>query len=337
MKRLITTRTKGFDINKLDGNPILIKSFNACVIDKVKLDELNKICNKNGHVSVLKAQHLDDVKGTGFLAGYMSTFNNKDLMNDVIRQGAFKKTLKERTPRVLFNHDQGVPIGKIIDAFEDDIGLFAIIQLNLDVQAAKDVFSHFEFGALDSFSIGFELLRFELIEGDDDDNFLFAFDIFEVRLFEVSAVAIPANDEAVVLEIKKVIDENFKSDIESINKDIEKSDSLSDLINTLTALVNETKATEENIADIFISQLKVKNEISDIFIEQLSDTPDPKGIQEDHLSTLQAAQGHSESNTDTPTENGHLLDDKDKAELSEALDELQILFDHLEENKNVKT
>jgi len=273
-------------------NPILTKSFNAKILDINEIDELFE--SKKGIKNIEKAKVLDNIEGKGFIAGYLSYFNNVDLDGDIIRPGAFTKTLKERTPKVLFNHNKNIPIGKIIEVFEDSKGLFAIIELNLEVQAAKDVYSHLKFGALDSFSIGFKLTRFELLENNDGS---ISFDILEVKLFEASVVAIPANEQAIVTEIKDKIDESFKSKTEEINKVIKSTETIDDLIKVLTALVDEKKSIKNDITD----------EIVDIFIDGLNDTPD--SVLKNHLSDKQAAEGQmTKTNTPLNIEDEHLLD-----------------------------
>ena len=43
--------------------------------------------------------------------GLASTFGNTDLVNDVIEPGAFRQSLKERIPTLLFAHSSFEPIG----------------------------------------------------------------------------------------------------------------------------------------------------------------------------------------------------------------------------------
>ena len=147
--------------------------------------------------SLVKADY--SANDPGLLTGYFSTFDNADSVGDVIRKGAFTKTLKERKPRVLWYHDPTQPIGVVVDAWEDQKGLFGVIKLNLDTQKGLETYNLYKSGAMDSFSIGFQLEKFEVISTKNGDK---AYDIKEVRLFEVSAVTFPANDQAVVSEVK---------------------------------------------------------------------------------------------------------------------------------------
>lgn len=239
------------DVRVIDGKYILVKSFNFWPLSDEDREVLKSRNDDTGEEFLVKARKLKNFDGDGFLAGYMSTFGNKDIVGDVFFKGAFKKTLKERTVRVLFNHDSEFVIGKIIEAKEDKKGLFAIIQLNLDTQIARDVYSNFKFEAIDSFSIGFHLVKFEVRE--DDDFPWEAYDIKEVKLLEVSAVAIPANDQAMVTEIKEIEDDMLKDTTQSINKTIE-DDTEDDLVDILKALVEERKSNDAEIYDFLLEQ-----------------------------------------------------------------------------------
>ena len=63
-----------------------------------------------------------DTDDDGSFEGYASVFNNKDLGNDVIRQGAFTKTItgrKASSIKLLYQHKTDEPIG-VIDSLEED-------------------------------------------------------------------------------------------------------------------------------------------------------------------------------------------------------------------------
>lgn len=144
-----------------------------------------------------KALHEDDDVFT--IEGFAATFNNKDLGDDIIMPGAFTESLAKRRPRFLSQHDTRAPIGAIVEAKENDIGLFIKAVMPKDLQLAKDVFSLLKIGALDSFSIGFSVKDFEI--RDDGVRLL-----KQVELFEASIVTIPMNPEARVVGFKSIQD-----------------------------------------------------------------------------------------------------------------------------------
>ncbi len=80
----------------------------------------------------------------GRITAYASTFGNVYDVGwgekEVMEKGAFAKTLKERKGRpILWQHNPAQPIGVELSATEDDKGLLVEVQLNLDVQLAREV------------------------------------------------------------------------------------------------------------------------------------------------------------------------------------------------------
>lgn len=184
-----------------------------------------------------------DAEDEGLLAGYFSTFNNADCMGDIIRKGAFTKTLKERKPRVLWYHDAKQPIGVVVDAWEDSKGLFGVIKLNMDTQKGRETFALYKSGAMDSFSIGFQLEKYEIYTNSDGHK---SFDIKEVRLIEVSAVTFPANDQAVVTEVKDHYEEQLNEAINQV--EAEKGDDFGAYLDNLLEVVKNEKPSTKLMA-----------------------------------------------------------------------------------------
>ena len=68
---------------------------------------------------------LDADEKNGIVKGYGSYFDNKDSDSDIIRRGAYQKTIKENGERVkyLYQHNMNQPIGKMKELYEDEKGL----------------------------------------------------------------------------------------------------------------------------------------------------------------------------------------------------------------------
>lgn len=134
----------------------------------------------------------------GFFYGYASVFDTKDDQGDLIKKGAFFKTLlkwqqKQDMPKLLWSHDWGSPIGKIHRIYEDEYGLFVQAQLALDVQKAKEARALVDSGAIKGLSVGFKAKSVK------SDKLKQCRVIEDVELYEVSLVALPANSGAVVM------------------------------------------------------------------------------------------------------------------------------------------
>lgn len=234
------------------SKPLFGDTFRVKLVDLKELTDL-----KANATTVLKDDLPED--GEGYLAGYFSTFNNKDRVGDVIRAGAFTKTLKERKPKVLYYHDPTRPIGVVVDAWEDQKGLYGVIKLNIDTQLGKETYNLYKSGAMDSFSIGFQLEKYEVIT---DKNGYKAFDIKEVRLMEVSAVTFPANELAVVTAVKEHYDELCDINNKNVQDAVQSSNSIDELIQALT-LAKQTPVSDEEVASFFFEDLEVKSVPSD--------------------------------------------------------------------------
>ena len=148
---------------------------------------------------------VDEEKGT--IAGYGSVFGVEDWYSDIVMPGAFKRTLKERgLPKMLWQHSSREPLGIWTEAREDEKGLWLEGQLAMKTQRGQDAYELLKMGALDGLSIGFST---KVAEYDDKKHIR---KLLDVELFEVSPVTFPANEEALVEEVRAVLDnpKNFE-------------------------------------------------------------------------------------------------------------------------------
>lgn len=136
----------------------------------------------------------------GSFEGYASTFGNRDHAGDVIVPGAFTKTLADNgLPKLFLGHDWSLTIGKIEHAQEDSKGLYISGRLNLAQTIGKDTYEAFKAGEMDSFSIGGMVAHSDMertAEGRTIKSW--------TKLVEVSAVAVPCNDEARLTAVKSL-------------------------------------------------------------------------------------------------------------------------------------
>ena len=142
-----------------------------------------------------EVKELIDLSGGGWeISGYASTFGGEpDAYNDVIVKGAFLDSLAKRSPKHLFEHFE--PIGKTLEIHEDDTGLVGRWSI-VDTTAGTDAYKLAKAGVLDSLSIGYIPIDYEYRA--DGVRLL-----RKVDLYEVSSVAIPANTNARITEVKR--------------------------------------------------------------------------------------------------------------------------------------
>lgn len=166
-------------------------------------------------------QYKDE--GSGSIEGYASTWiRQPDSWGDVVAKGAFTKTLEER-----WNGGKGIPflwshkmddlkafIGTA-EADEDEKGLHFVAVFD-DTEEAQKVRQLYKDGRLRKFSFAYDVKDQEEVELEDGVK---ANELREVDLFEISAVTVPANDDAGVVGVKSGR-RNSKSDEDKIRKAI---------------------------------------------------------------------------------------------------------------------
>tara|TARA_R110000772_G_scaffold36091_5_gene86612 strand:+ start:6219 stop:6998 length:780 start_codon:yes stop_codon:yes gene_type:complete len=158
------------------------------------------------------------------VAIYLSKFDNIDSDNDIIRKGAFKKSLKERGVNSKSNrkiqflryHDWEHQIGTFETLEEDDKGLFAVANLGTSTKG-EDAWRDYQEGIILEHSIGFQYIESKIkwIKDETLDSQGF-FEIKEVKLFEGSAVTFGSNEMANTIEIIK--SENKEDAIDEISE-----------------------------------------------------------------------------------------------------------------------
>ena len=137
----------------------------------------------------------------GSFEGYASVFNNKDLGNDVIKQGAFAESIKgkrARSIKLLYQHKTDEPIGVVDSLEEDSKGLKIKGRLAMGTQKGREVYELMKMGALDSMSIGYKLSP----DGYKYDDKRKKRVIKQVDLMEVSMVTFPMNPKAKITKVK---------------------------------------------------------------------------------------------------------------------------------------
>jgi len=142
-----------------------------------------------------------DADDDGTFEGYASVFNNKDLGNDVIKQGAFSESIKGKKPKqikLLYQHKTDEPIGVIDSLVEDTRGLKIKGRLAMGTQKGKEVFELMKMGALDSMSIGYRLSPDDYKYSDK----LKKRTITNLDLMEISMVTFPMNPKAKITKVK---------------------------------------------------------------------------------------------------------------------------------------
>lgn len=145
-------------------------------------------------------------EGNGWLEGYAAVFGNVDSQGDVIRKGAFAKSIAEKVQagkvKLMVRHvrdggDTPEVVGVVTQAKEDDIGLWIHAEFGSD-QTSQDARAKAIEGLATGLSIGYIPMQWAdvMVEGKE------AVELTEIKLMEVTLTAFPANEQAVVTKAK---------------------------------------------------------------------------------------------------------------------------------------
>lgn len=143
---------------------------------------------------------------SGVFEAYVSVFDNVDSYGDVMRKGAFDQTLQDWAAKgapipVLWSHrtdDPDMNIGHVLDAKEDDRGLWVKAQLDMESPKAQTVHRLMKGGRVREFSFAYEVLDGSP-ETKDGNSF---YEIRKVKLYEVGPTPVGANPATELLDLK---------------------------------------------------------------------------------------------------------------------------------------
>lgn len=141
---------------------------------------------------------------SGTVVGYASVFDVIDRQNEIVRRGAFRRTLAEHSaegtmPACLWAHNPEAVIGAWTAMDEDAKGLRVSGRLNLKTARGREAYEHVRGGDASGLSIGF-------LCPENGRKYAGAgqFEIIDLDLVEVSVVATPSNRRARISGLKSV-------------------------------------------------------------------------------------------------------------------------------------
>lgn len=206
----------------------------------------------------LSFKDVDTAKG--IVTGYFSAFDIKDSDGDIIRKGAFAKSISERGPKSsqprikhLLDHNTTKAIGKLLELEEDGTGLRYTSQLGSHT-LGKDALLMIQDGIITEHSIGFKTMR-EQQQADYNE-------ITEVLLWEGSSLqAWGANPYTPITDLKSALKENPAKLFERFRK--------------LTKAITSGTYTDETFELLEIEQKQIEQAIK----ETLTVAPPADGTQ----------------------------------------------------------
>jgi len=194
----------------------------------------------------------------GIIQGYFSHFDNVDSDGDIIRKGAFTKTIREQGPnsaqpriKHLINHDSSQPLGKLTSLKEDAMGLKYESQIGTHT-LGQDFIKMVESGLITEHSIGFKTVKQNQLQSYEDYMNTPSkgwYEITEVKLYEGSSLTSwGANPLTPVTSLKNEIDADYiYARQQAIEKFCRNTDATDE---TIEALLLHSKQLAQMILDI---------------------------------------------------------------------------------------
>lgn len=168
----------------------------------------------------IKAAEEDGNRAT--FKGYASVYGNVDLGGDIVAHGAFKNSIAGKSSVVvLADHSAKVKdvVGFGFDLTEDQNGLFATTEMNLDKEAGREAFAMIkqaqERGYKVGLSIGYTINDYEWNDKEGIRT------IKDAELWEYSVVVFPMNPQATVTSVKSLLESGDKTDVALLKRGIE--------------------------------------------------------------------------------------------------------------------
>lgn len=163
----------------------------------------------------------DDGLADGQFVAYASVFGNIDSYGDVVQPGAFSKDLArwEKSGNcipLLYGHNMSDPdynIGHVVKAEEDSVGLKVTAQLDLENPKASQVYRLLKGRRIDQMSFAYDVVDGAKAQRDGQD----VYELRDLKLYEVSVVAIGANSETEILAVKQAreVAERFTAEVKA--------------------------------------------------------------------------------------------------------------------------
>lgn len=155
--------------------------------------------------SVAQQATIDDVSRR--IEFYFAVWGKKDINGEISVKGCMTKSILEHGPLskspqkiiFLYQHDQSLPLGRIVSITEDDFGCKAVAEFD-NIALANDVITQIKSGTLNQFSYGFKYVW----DKTEYDKTTSTISLKEVRMMEISVVSIGASEDTRFLGFKSV-------------------------------------------------------------------------------------------------------------------------------------
>lgn len=149
---------------------------------------------ENSSVNLQSFGEIRSLNDDGTFEGYLTVWDTVDSYNSTFRRGSFAKTIQNRSSKVKVFYDHEHLVGSSIELREDDHGVYGKGKLNLSVDKAVEAYEFMKDGTLEGLSFSFRSIKDSYEAGVRV--------IEELELFEYGPVVFPANENALVTDVR---------------------------------------------------------------------------------------------------------------------------------------
>ena len=197
------------------------------------------------------SQEVKDVDAKqGVVVGYFSHFNSVDSDGDIIRPGAFKRSIDEWFPKGrikhLLNHDPRQPLGKLTELKEDGHGLYYESKIGSH-NLGRDFIKMVESGLVTEHSIGFSVKNQK--KGQDANELL------DIQLFEGSSLTSwGANENTPMIGMKGMSVKDRLDRIKKLEKFVKATDATDETIELLLLEIRQLSQLVEDASSQAVAE-----------------------------------------------------------------------------------
>ena len=201
---------------------------------------------------------------SGTISGYFSTYDRvPDSYGDVIAPGAFTETVQKRKESghpfpLCWNHDLNMIVGKV-ESIEDTEKGPLMTATFFDTPLAQEKREIVKSGVVYQFSFAYDVLEAGPVELEDSTK---ANELRKLDLYEISIVPIPANQNAVMTDVKAG-KRNSKKDEDAIRQ------AITLLQSVLDEADEPTDGEDEPEANAAAEEQKASNPAKDRLLEYI--------------------------------------------------------------------
>lgn len=211
-----------------------------------------------------------DIK-SGIVTGIWSSFDNLDYDDDIIRRGAFRKTIAERGPMgtneifFLNQHNWSQPLGKPTLLEERMDGLYHETPVNVNTTYGKDALELMGSGLVIQNSIGYQAMKWMNVVKDGAEYDWETYrEITEIKLYEGSCVTLGANSQTPFQGFKSLT-----------------AQEINDQVSIMMKLMRNGTLSDETFGLIEIAIKQYGSHLYELGKKSLSEAEPPKGTLND--------------------------------------------------------